>query len=311
MAAQRRQSRRTLVGWLLILGLAGLATAVLFLDQLRAALRDTYPVVVVLPSGSGLRQGDDVWVAGVNAGTIGAIDVLPPTRDTVPRVAAVLDLSTDVRAQVRADSRARLTSAKPVGPPLIDIEPGSLAAPELRAGDTLHLRLGPSPSELMRRARDVHAALDSLLADAAPLRRKLALALERYGRLSRRARAAGGEMRALRAGLSDGPLGRFLADTTRADMEETLAQVGRRVREAQQRAARFRSSSAPERTRLRQDLARLAVRIDSVRGMLGDSLGTMHRLQTDSALIRAMATTRASLDSLITESKRNPLRYFF
>ncbi len=311
MATQRRQGRRTLVGWLLILGLAALATAVLFLDQLTAALRDTYELVVVLPSGSGLRPGDDVWVAGVNAGTIGSIAVLAPGRDTTPRVAAVVAVRTGVRSQIRRDSKVRLTSEKLVGPALIEIVPGSPGSPVLQPGDTLRLQQNLAPAELMKRAAAVRSSLDSLLAEAAPLRGRLARSLGRYARVAGRAGAARRDMAALMGGLRGGPLQRFLADTTRAELGRTLRAVERKVSEAQARATRFETSSAPERRRLRQDLARVSVRLDSVRAMLGDSLGTLHRLRADSALIHAMATTRASLDSLITESKKNPLRYFF
>ena len=135
MPSPHRQGRRAITGTIIIVMLVVLGLGTFFLDRVLPLLRRTYTVVAVFPTAPVVRSGTPVWVAGVPAGSIRQIALLPP-RDTLERVALDLQLTRSVAEQLRRDSQVRFTSRQMIGEKVVEVLPGSPTSPQLSDGDT-------------------------------------------------------------------------------------------------------------------------------------------------------------------------------
>jgi ABC-type transporter Mla subunit MlaD len=309
-----RQRRRGLIGGLIIAGLVGAATLIFFLDDIVAAFDRTYTVVALVPDAPGLAVGSPVWVGGREVGTVKALGFMPAGTDTLDRIWVNLKLPRDVQAQVRQDSRVRLTSTALIGERVVDIEPGSVSTPALAAGDTLRMKYGLSAEQVTRQAASIRAQLDTLLAEATTLEPAARARMAQAARAAAAMDAAMDEARRLQADLRAND-GLVLLD------DPAFAASLERVREhaAGLPAAVTRLRGQAEGTAdVIVALARLEARADTLRAsleaaarLLDASGGFAGRITRDSALIRAIDAARASLDSLVAEARRNPLRFVF
>jgi hypothetical protein len=309
-----RQRRRGLIGGLIIAGLAGAATLIFFLDDIVAAFDRTYMVVALVPDAPGLGVGSPVWVGGREVGAVQALGFMPAGTDTLDRIWVNLKLPRDVQAQVRQDSRVRLTSTALIGERVVDIEPGSASAPALAAGDTLRMKYGLSAEQVTRQAALIRAQLDTLLAEARTLEPAARARVAQAARAAAAMNAALDEARRLQADLRANE-GLVLLD------DPAFAASLERVREhaAGLPAAATRLRGQAEATSdAAAALARLEARTDTLRAsleaaarLLDASAGFAGRITRDSALMRAVDAARASLDSLVAEARRNPLRFVF
>ncbi len=298
----------------MIAALLTAALVIFFLDQVIPLFHRTYTVVAVFPTAPGLRAGAPVWVAGVEVGTIKDIQLLPP-RDTLARVALDLQLRHSVADQLRRDSRVRLSSIQMIGEKIVEVLPGSPASPELRDGDTLHVAPAPDAATVLGRATEVRLALDSLRSDAAGLSRKFALRQRELARAMREAGRARQELAALQAGLRGGSLAKLMAiqapNGPMSRLQARATEIQRLVARAQARAGRARREAAPAQQRLMGHVRELQGSLAALRALTQQPVGTLGRMQRDSALQQAMARARAQLDSLMTEARKQPWRLVF
>ncbi len=294
--------------------LTAAALVIFFLDRVIPLFHRTYTVVAVFPTAPGLRTGSPVWVAGVEAGTIRQIQLLPPG-DTLARVALDLQLRHSLAEQLRRDSRVRLSSIQMVGEKVVELLPGSPGTPELRDGDTLHVGTTPDAAAVMDRATEVRLALDSLRSDAAGLRARFALRQHELARAMREAGRARQELAALQAGMRDGSLTRLMAiqspNGPLSRLQARTAAIQRLIAGAQTRAGRARREAGPAQMRLMDHVQELQHSLAALRALTEQPVGTLGRMQRDSTLERAMARARAQLDSLVTESRKKPWRFVF
>ncbi|HSJ09710.1 MAG TPA: MlaD family protein [Longimicrobiales bacterium] len=312
MSREGRQIRRTVAGVLIIAALTGAAVLIFFLDAILASFEKRYAIVALMPAAPAVIDGTPVWVGGKEVGAVTGIAFVNSPQDTMANIALTLELPLDVASQVRADSRLRLTSARMIGTPVIDIAPGSPAAPVLGPGDTLRPANAVTAEVIMRRAATVKADLDTLLVDIrriAPVfaarmtgtRRALAdiqVSIAEVGRMSDDLETG--------AGLATLRDPAFAASLARA--RSHVAAMPGLIERMQQRSA--------DAAEIGGALTRLQTRADSLSAQLAlvalrTENGTLMRLQRDTALIRAMNAARAELDSLMAEARRNPLRFVF
>jgi len=313
MSTYRDQDRRAIAGTLLILGLAAVGLAIFYLDVIQRALRPTYSVHVLLPDAPGIRPGTPVTVAGIEAGRVTRVALAPVNSDSLAKAVLTLELGTAVRPQVRRDSDVRLRQTRLLGDPIVDVVPGSLAAGALPPGDTLRGRHRPDPAAALARARDLGAAFDSLRGPAQRLAAAWQATQPAAVAAARRLSAAQAELRSLGAAYRTGPLAARLQD------QEWRAAIGRtRTAAAELRSLFRRGAGLREAAVLGPELARLAARADTLsrefhrlEAALTTPGGVPAPLGRDTALARALRAARAELDSLIVETRRNPLRFFF
>jgi phospholipid/cholesterol/gamma-HCH transport system substrate-binding protein len=315
MAEEARQGRRPLYGGLLITAVVGFAVLIFFLDDIFRLFERSYEIVALVPDAPGLAAGAPVWVGGKPVGEVRHVAVMPAGRDTLGRVLVLLELPRHVQSQVRTDSRVRLTAARLVGERVVDILPGSPAAPVARAGDTLRLAARPTMQQVTGRAAVVRAELDTLTAalqELAPqARARLGDAQRTFAALD----AAMAQAQQLRTDLQANPGLALLRDQRfRASLERarqsaaalpgTFDVLRERSADTQEVAAAF--------ARLQDRADTLAARIDAATSVLDDrSGGSLARLLDDDALLHALHAARAALDSLLAEARSNPLRFVF
>ncbi len=314
MPATRRQGRRELRGTVIILVLATIAAGIFFLDRLGALFHRTYTVVAVFPSAPGLRSGNPVWVAGIQSGTIRRIQLLPPGQGTA-RVAVDLELKRSVAVQVRRDTRVRCASVRLIGEKVVELLPGTPGAPRLADGDTLQGAVPPAADSVMIKARAARLALDSLMTEARPLRKHLAERMTRMRALSRQTALARAELAELQAGLDNGSLRHLMRLQARGG---PLDRLQRRTAEVQRLLGRTRTNLSDARRRLapgQQSLMtharQLQAELHELQRLMSQPVGTVGRMQKDSALQKAMAGARSQLDSLLVDARKHPWRFVF
>ncbi len=314
MPSPHRQGRRALAGTLIIGGLIATALVVFFLDQVIPLFRRTYTVVAVFPTAPGLRTDSPVWVAGVEVGTIKDIQLLPPG-DTLERVALDLQLRHSVADQLRRDSPVRLTSVQLIGEKVVELLPGSPGSPELHDGDTVHVRPSADAAAVMSRASELRLALDSLRGDAAGLRRQFARRQRELAAARREAGLAQQELAELQAGFRGGSLARLMAIQAPGGplsrVQARAAEIQRLFAATQKRAGRARQEAGPAQQRLMGHVRELQTELAALRALTQQPVGTLGRLQRDSALQQAMTRSRAELDSLMAEARKKPWRFVF
>jgi phospholipid/cholesterol/gamma-HCH transport system substrate-binding protein len=314
MVKDTRQRRRVLYGSLLIAGMIGLAFLIFFLDDLYSAFEKNYSITALVPDAPGISPGTPVWIGGKEVGAVLRVAILPTSIDTLGRIAVTLELPEWVREQVRADSRVRLTAVSMMSEAVIDILPGSAAAPVLQPGDTIRQAARLSAAELANRAAALRTEFDTVAGALRALEPAASERMEQTRLIVARLDGAMQEVQQIRADLDANPgLARLREPEFQASLQRARAHAAELpgvIASARQRAdGAGEVRAALARLQLRADT--LAAQLDAAAAVLQQPEGFVGRFQQDTALIRAVGNARASLDSLIAEARRNPLRFVF
>lgn len=305
-----------------ILAALFLAALLIFnLDLVVDAVRGYIDVVVIVTETSDVRVGAPVWVEGVEAGHVTAMDLVDPaalaavaerTGSEEPAAVALhVRLEDRVRDVVRQGSRAYTARSRVIGAPSVRIDAGPPAAPPVESGDTIFPADRPSISDLIEHGRAFPAALDSLAAGVRELNRLADARGPGLDRLVGRITVVSEEATALRAGFEDGSLGRWLGDPEPGRRLERLRQ---RVAELSESAAALQRYGDGELGRSAVSVGERAERISAALDVLDQRLtegdGILSRAQRDSALAVAVAGVQAQVDSLRAEGLSFALRMF-
>jgi phospholipid/cholesterol/gamma-HCH transport system substrate-binding protein len=232
---------------------------------------DRYELITFVPSALGLREGAPVTLAGQRIGQVAAIEFVPvrEKREGV-NLRVRLAISDEVQDQIRADSRAFLRTQGLLGDKFVDIQPGSVRAQVLQAGDTVVAGRSVDIDEFIAQAS---AALDQTTTIVADLRD-----------------LTGGLVR------GEGTMGRFLADErlyeemvgATGQLQVTLAEINRAD------GTLGRLIRDPD---LYQQLHGAVSRVDSIGALVLSGQGSVGRLLHDDALFDSFASTAARADS--------------
>lgn len=132
------RARQIRVLALLIVGTLIIAFAVYEVGKIFDVFASRYPLVTVVPTVAGLREGAPVTLAGQRVGQVDQIRFLPLRLQSQDRHVSVrLAVSRSVQDQVRSDSKAYIKSQGLLGDKYIDIVPGTPTTAVLLPGDTL------------------------------------------------------------------------------------------------------------------------------------------------------------------------------
>lgn len=232
---------------------------------------DRYELVTFVPSALGLREGAPVTLAGQRIGQVAAIEFVPvrEKREGV-NLRVRLAISDEVQDQIRADSRAFLRTQGLLGDKFVDIQPGSVRAQVLQAGDTVVAGRSVDIDEFIAQAA---GALDQATTIVADLRD-----------------ITGGLVR------GEGTMGRFLADEqlyermvgATGQLQVTLAEINRAD------GTLGRLIRDPD---LYRQLHGAVSRVDSIGALVLSGQGSVGRLLNDDALFDSFASTAARADS--------------
>lgn len=316
MAKERGQKRHARFGLAIIGGIIALTILIFFIPDAYRRLTPSAELVAVMAKAGALDKASEVWIAGRKVGDVLSVQLRPADVDSTVRVAVRLRVPRKYMQHVRKDSEVRVTSARLIGEPAIDILPGSPDSPPAEDGDTLRVRAGGSLEGVLDRTFRVSASLDALFTDMRAIERASGNAREReIARLNRNLKSTMGEFRTLMKTMETTPL-RTLSDPQFQQLLSRLStrstQLGAALRDAAGRAARAKSDAQPS-------LDRLTARADTIQAVIADLQarinagggGFLIRAQRDSAITKAIAETQLQLDSLIAETTRNPLRFWF
>jgi ABC-type transporter Mla subunit MlaD len=304
------------MGGLIVIGIVLFTLFVFFIPDIYRRLTPSVEIIAVMPLAGTLDKASEVWIAGQQVGTVLSVELRPGDVDSAERVAVRMSIPRRHIEHVRRDSEVRVTSARLIGEPVLDIRPGSPGQPVIRAGDTLRVRTAGSLAGLLDRTFRVTESIRSLSADLASIERVAGTARQReLARLNRSLSGAFTEFRALMTTLESTPMRTLSGPEFRTRLERLGTQsteLSEALRNAAQRARRAQSDMQPV-------LTRLAARGDTIRGVLADIQsridegggGLLIRAQRDSAIFRAIHEAQLQLDSLIAETTRNPLRFWF
>jgi ABC-type transporter Mla subunit MlaD len=315
MPADRSQKREALLGTLAVAGMAGAFLLIFFLADLRHMLTPRDDLHVLMPSAAGLRAGSEVWIAGQTVGEVKDIDVRPPSVDSARRVAIQIEVQSKHREHIRQDSEARVTSAGLMGDAVLDISPGSASMPVIAPDDTLRFRGARTAEAAIASARSVQANLEQLVAEARVVSANARARSSQAARLRDQLVTMGREFEAFVVAVQEGPLNTF----SDPEFQRIVSSMGASIGELRQRFAQAATRAHAARSDAAPALRRLSARADTISRalqQLQDAIdqsggGLLVRAQRDSAIVKALHGAQAQLDSLIAETRRNPLRFWF
>ncbi|MGZ8377542.1 MAG: MlaD family protein [Gemmatirosa sp.] len=303
------------------LGLAALlfvvvgAFGVLRFARVGALRGDTVLVYAATAHGRGLLPGSEVWLDGQKIGTVRVVGFRPPSADTLTRVSLTLEVLEDALPHIGRDAPVEVQAGGSfIGSPVVAIRSDLAVGPRLVAGDTLisqrSRELDQARADLAIATSEVPLIVDNLKVLVAQLQSARstlgALGIEGPDEIGATGAAAAALAQRVTAG--DGTLSRImgrgepmarmrhamaLADSIKLLLDGPNTSIGRLRRDS----TLLRTVDA-----LSRDLAR-------VQAALIEPRGTAGRLQHDSALVRQVVRTRAEMDALATDLRRNPLRY--
>lgn len=315
MPTERSQRREVIQGGAAIGCAVILFLGIFFLADVRRMFIRTDTLYVLMPSASGLGEGSAVWLAGQPVGEVKAIEVRPPGTDSLQRVLIRIDVESRHREHIRHDSDVRVTSARLIGEAVLDISPGTPSAPPVEENDSLRLRVTGTPAAAIARARALNAQLRQLVADSRTLGEQTRRAGQRGERLRQRLAVTMREFTSFVETMQHGPLNTFSdpefnrllssLGATIQELRESFQRAGARARRTRQDAGPAFDRLAARADTIQREIARLQEAINTGGG------GLLVRAQKDSAIIKGLHRAQIQLDSLIAETKSNPLRFWF
>ena len=229
-------------------------------------------VYAFVPNANGVRVGGGVTVAGQLAGTITAIDFLPPDADTTRNLRLTVELDARVLPQVRADSRGRLRTQGLLGDKVFDISPGTPRFAALTPGDTLALAESLDYDQVIAQASGAVGDVVGLTKD----------------------------LRSITGGIAsgEGTVGQLVTNRSLYDdLSETLTQTNallRRLQNPNGTVGRLLEDPA-----LYANLVRVTGSLDSLTGQIARSEGTVGKLLRDDSLYVRLVGVTAGADSLM------------
>jgi phospholipid/cholesterol/gamma-HCH transport system substrate-binding protein len=305
------------VGVVILIGLTILTLAVYRLGQAANLFTARYPLVAFLKSGSGIRVGGSVALAGQMVGTIREIEFLPPDADTTRNLRVLIEIDERMQEQIRANSTAQVRTLGLLGDKIIDITPGSPRYQVLAANDTIAVRPSLDYEEVIAQAAE---AVDDLVQLTATLNVLSTSVIEGEGTLGQLVTnprlynelsqtLAQADAFLTRLTNSQGAFGRMLDDPMLYDqLTSTLAQLDTTlVRMTSQEGSLGRMMADDS---LYVSLVGITAGADSLVGLMTTGNGFAAKLLTDQQLYDQLNKLVTDLSAVVAEMRIEPRRFF-
>jgi phospholipid/cholesterol/gamma-HCH transport system substrate-binding protein len=261
------------VGTLVLVGMVVIAFAVYNLGKAAHLFSKRYPLVAYVPNANGLRVGASVLVAGQLAGTVKAIDFLPPDMDTTRNLKITMDIDQALQDQIREDSRARIRTQGLLGDKIMDINSGTPRTSKLEPGDTIALAQSLDYEQVITQASGAVGDLVQLTADLKAI--------------------TGGIVR------GEGTMGQLVVDRTLYDqLTGTMQQMNGLLARLQRPGGTF--GRLVDDPALYDRLVGVLGATDSLLMAVNDRNGTLGKLLHDSTMYNNLAGMAKGGDSLMT-----------
>ncbi len=142
-------SQNIRLGLFVLVGMVLLILGLYFIGSNRNMFSKTFTLYATFKDVNGLREGNNVRYAGIDIGTIDAIDIV---NDTTIRVTMLL--KQDLQKVIRKNSLTNIGTDGLMGDKLVNIEPGTSDAPLAKENDEL-ISLPTVDTEAMLRTLEI------------------------------------------------------------------------------------------------------------------------------------------------------------
>lgn len=304
------------VGAMILTALGILAIAVIKLGDAAKLFTSRYELVTLLPNANGLREGGTVTVAGQLAGVVKRIDFLPPDGDTTRNLLVVMEMDSDLRDQVRGDSKVKLKSLGLLGDKVLDISPGTPRYDVLEEGDTVPNVPTLDYEQVIEQASAAVGDLVLLTHDLRSITSGMAKGEGTMGQLLTnrslydQLTANLTEMNELLARMQNpnGTLGRLMEDPS---LYDNLASVTQHLDSV---LTQMQSTGSTLGRLMHDDslynrMLGAATSADSVLGLATRGNGFAARVLTDQQLYDQLNKTLTDLNAILEELRANPRKY--
>ncbi len=220
---------------------------------------------------SGLKEGAQVFITGINIGSVRAIRLPMHPGDSV---FLELRITKDAQRLIRSDSRAEIITEGLVGNKAVAINVGSTDMPTLKPGDTL---VGTSPRDLMGLVDNVSDGLGSAK-----------VLLDEVGLIVKDIRTGKGTMSQL-----------IYSDELVTNLTKTVSQVDRTLGQLSSAATNVSGSVAS----FADTATNLASRIRGIAQNIESGKGTLSKLINDDSLYNELASISGSVRTMLLEFK--------
>lgn len=315
--------RATFITWeqvkvsgVILVALAILIVAGYKLGEAANLFSKRYRLVALLPSANGLLVGGAVTVAGQLAGTVTAIDFLPPDADTTRNLRVVVEIDQALQPQVREDSRARLRTLGLLGDKILDISPGTPRYAVLPPNDTLQVEAALDYETVLLQASGAVTDMVSLTHDLRGITGGIARGEGTVGQLLTN-RSLYDELNGTLARTNalvtrlqspNGTLGRLLDDPALyRNLNGMISSVDTLVR--QMRAEDGTLGKLLRDDSLYTHLVGITSGADSLVRQLTRGNGFASRLLTDEQLYEQLVKTITDLNAILADVRQNPRKY--
>lgn len=306
------------VGLLILAALTLISVGVFLVGDTGHVFGERYRLVTLVRSASGLVPGAAVQLAGQTVGQVDDIHFISPEErpETGEPVAIWMAINTEVRDQIRTDSRAQVRTQGLLGDKLIDIRPGSPDAEVLATGDTVGSAASLDYDALLAEGAEAVGDLVTVARNLSDLTRGLLEGRGTLGRLvideamyDRLVTLAGSlDSLVMIAASPDNSLMRLLTDDTLyAAIRSSVASfdtLSRSVVEGEGTLGQLIRSDS-----LYAGLTQTVTRADSLLGSLLAGEGSAGRLFTDEQMYEELLRTLVELNSILEDVRRDPARY--
>jgi phospholipid/cholesterol/gamma-HCH transport system substrate-binding protein len=260
------------VGIVAAIALAVIAFAMLRLDAGGSLFGTPVEFTVRLADGLGLREGSQVTVAGLPAGVVRSLEVVPARDASRSAVAARVRMRPEQFALLRADSRSRIRALGLLGDRLLDFTPGSQTSAALRATDTLDAEAFAELGDLFAAADTAMRAVSAVSGDLRQFATNVRTGKGTVARLFNDAALYDSLLRTVRR-----------ADAVLAQVSSGRGTLGRLLRD----------------TSLYGSVTSAAIALDSASRLVNDRSGVLAQLQRDTVLVARLRRANAGLDTLV------------
>jgi hypothetical protein len=296
----------------IVLGLV--VTATLLFARVGGLHGKKVTLYVVTDDATGVLAGTEVWLAGQKTGVVSDVRFRPPTSDTLERLILKLEFLRKALPNVRRDSYAQVRpGGSLIGTPIVYVSAGSIGAPQLQDGDTLHARGNPVIADVTAQVGQIRPAVAALASDVKLLNERISQPSGTVGAFRANGFPAlpefGSRLTRLTNKISNG--GGTVALATRRNL---MARASRVMSQSDSIRAllgsdkgnlgRFRRDST-----LMKKVGGVMAELDTLRALAADPMGSIGGAHPDSGLVRELARSRVLLDSLMTDVKKHPTRY--
>jgi phospholipid/cholesterol/gamma-HCH transport system substrate-binding protein len=304
------------VGLVILVALAVLGVAVYKLGQTANLFAKQYDLIAYLPDANGLRAGGSVMVAGQLSGTVKSIEFLPVDEDTTRNLKLVLGIDTDVRDQIRRDSKGKLRTMGLLGDKVFDITPGTPKYPVLEPGDTITVvptldyeaviaQASGAVADMVALTRDMHAITGGIVRGEGTMGQLVtnkALYENLNGTLAR------ANLMLARFQNPNGTMGRLLDDPTLYNkLTSVIGSTDSLVMSLN--STKGTAGLMLRDTTLYRNMVGITHGADSLMRSLTNGQGTASRLLTDQTLYDQLNKLVTDLSAILADVRKDPTRY--